>query len=125
MTEVTGHLVLVVNDNTISAWHLVSGKSPQNIPVHGETFFSTSSADEVYNALLDIKDNINGRGLNTDHYHWLADRQTRQQLIASQHRFDLFGEYINWQLVSLEWLAGRFGRKAGELDSHFIKQELL
>lgn len=125
MTEVTGHLVLVVNNGNISAWHLVSGKSPQNIPVHGEAFFSISCAAEIHNALLDIKDNINGRGLNTDHYHWLADRQARQRLIEPRHWVDVFGDHFDWQLVSLDWLAARFGRKATELDTHFIERELL
>ncbi|GGB53051.1 hypothetical protein GCM10011502_27790 [Oceanisphaera marina] len=125
MSKVTDHLVLVVNNGDISAWHLVAGKNPKNILIQGETSFSIKSAAEITSALLDIKDNIEGIGLSIDCYHWLADRHARRQLTDPRYLPDLFGERFDWQLVSLDWLAVRFGRKATDLSSHFIEQELL
>lgn len=125
MSKVTNHLVLVVNNENISAWHLVAGKSPKNIHIQGETSFNITSAAEINSALLDIKDNIEGVGISIDSYHWLADRYARQQLIDSRYITGLLGAGFDWQLVSLDWLAARFGRKAADLSLHFIEQELL
>ncbi|WP_417534321.1 hypothetical protein [Marinobacterium stanieri] len=125
MSEETGHLVLIVNNGSISAWHLAIGKSPQNIAVHGEVFFSITSTEDINFALLDIKDNINGRGLSIDYYHWLFDRHARQQLIDLRHLSDLLDERFGWQLISLDWVAARFGCKVADLTLPFIEQELL
>ncbi len=125
MSEVNGHLVLIVNNENISAWHLAIGKSPQNIPVHGEAFFSITSAEDIHSALLDIKDNINGRDLGINRYHWLVDRHAHQKLIDSRHVMDFLDAGLNCQLISLEWLAARFGYKEADLTSHFVEQELL
>lgn len=125
MSEVNGHLVLIVNNENISAWHLAIEKKPQNIPVHGEVFFSIASAEDIHSALLDIKDNINGRDLGIDRYHWLVDRHAHQKLIDSRHVVDFLGVGLNCQLISLEWLAARFGHKEADLTSHIVEQVLL
>lgn len=125
MSKVTDHLVLVVNNGNISAWHLVAGKSPKNIRIQNEISFGITSAGDIVSALGDVKDNIEGIGLSIDHYHWLADRQARLQLAKPRYLADLFSEGADWQLVSLDWLAGRFGHKASDLTTRFIEQELL
>lgn len=125
MSKVTNHLALVVNNGNISAWHLIVGKSPKNILIQGEASFSITSAAEITSALLDIRDNIEGLGISIDRYHWLADQDARQQLTDPRYLTDLLGARFDWQLISLDWLAVRFGRKAADLTLHFIEQELL
>lgn len=125
MNEVTGQLVLVLNDGGFSAWYLIGGKNPQNIPVHDESTFSIASAADIHDALLDIKGNLDIRGLKVSHYHWLASYDVRQQFIDWHLLADWFSGSFDWQLVSLDWLAARFGRQTSELTQPFIVQELL
>lgn len=125
MSKVINHLVLIVNAERMTAWRLALGLSPQNIRIQGDSEFDVKSSGDLASALRDVKENLQGRGIKVDCIYWLADKNARQQLTDPRHQSELLNEAIDWQVLSLNWLAGRFGRNSTELSTDFIEQELL
>lgn len=125
MGKVINHLVLIVNAERMTAWRLALGHSPKNIRIHGDIEFDVKSSADLASALRDVKENLQGSGIKVDRIYWLADKNARQQLTDPRHLSELLNEASDWQVLSLNWLAGRFGRNNAELSTDFIEQELL
>lgn len=125
MGKVINHIVLIVNAERMTAWRLALGLSPKNIRIHGDIEFDVKSSADLASALRDVKENLQGSGIKVDRIYWLADKNARQQLTDRSHLSELLNEASDWQVLSLNWLAGRFGRNNAELSTDFIEQELL
>lgn len=125
MSKVVHHLAVVLEQGQMMSWHLVVGKSPNRISIHGDKTAAINEAQDLTYGLNDVLANINGQDIQIAHIHWLADHKSCELLINEKLTAKIFGHSAKWQVLSLEWLAGRFARKTTELDEHFIEQQLL
>lgn len=125
MSKVVHHLAVVMAQGQMMSWHLVIGKSPRRIPIHGDKTAAIKEAKDLTYGLNDVLENIDGQGIQIAHTHWLVDGGSCALLINEKFTAKVFGHSAKWQVLSLEWLADRFARKATDLDEHFIEQQLL
>lgn len=101
------HLILVLHGNEFSAWQAEPGGKPKSLPIKGEARLSVRSQEKLESALADLDERLRGDGVVVHRTHWIADAAGRPWCAACAAMAG--GEAADWQLLSWEWLAARFG----------------
>lgn len=108
-SEAATTLVLLLIDGHLSAWRLLAGTARPQL-IRGESRLPIRDRHGVGAAWHDLASLLQeAENLRITHLHWLADAAGRKVLLESDAASSWGAGGCHWQILSWEWLTGRFG----------------
>lgn len=105
-------LVLLLTNSELSAWRLSRSGAVRRQPIRGEDRLPIRDRHGVRSAWDDLTSLLHSGGEALASVHWLADAWGRGLLAEPGAANGWSADAALWQILSWEWLTGRFGWEA-------------